>query len=38
MADDPNDANWGNSLAGLTALVTLICAVLFVGAVVFFIL
>lgn len=38
MADDSNDANWGNTVAGTTALITLIAAALFVGAVVFFIL
>lgn len=38
MADESNDAKWGNTVAGYTALVTLIAAVLFVGAVVLFIL
>jgi len=41
MANDDNksdDANWGNTVAGYTALITLISAALFVGAVVFFIL
>lgn len=41
MADDhdkSNDAKWGNTVAGYTALITLIGAVLFVAAVVFFIL
>ena len=36
--DKSDDAQWGNTVAGYTALITLIGAALFVGAVVFFIL
>ncbi len=38
MADDPNPEQWGNTVAAYTTLISLICAALFVGAIVFFIL